>query len=142
MVLDEDGFVTRAESDRRMDNRIALGTDPGHAYTIAREDRRKTTSSRGLAIWNKCVYGSRPGMVGIDEAITLYTAHLYCRLSKPTPEKMDEIVRSTLARVQEVKDRDAPDERWDWDEEARNIRRKLDRWVVKWNGLKAEEKRR
>ncbi len=135
-VLDFDGFVPRDEWERRDAKRREENTNPDRAYAVAFEDRRKTANARGLAIWARCRYGGGPGYVGLDEAITLYTAYEYCRLSRPTDEKMDRIVADTLRRVEVVYNRDGGHEEWDWRAEEKEIRDKLRRWARKWDVLK------
>lgn len=140
-VLDFDGFIPRSEWERRDAERRARNTDAGEAYDVAYADRRKKVNARGLKIWDNCRYGGGPGYVGLDEAIMLYTAHEYCRLSHPTPEKLEAIVQATLRKVEEIWRRDAAHERWDWQEETREVRSKLMRWVKRWDGIKANERR-
>jgi hypothetical protein len=139
VVLDTDGFVPREEWERRDEERRETNTDPVRAWSLAQEDRRKTTNARGLAIWGRCRYGGGPGYVGLDEAITLYTAYEYCRLTSPTDEKLDRIVADTMRRVREVYDRDASGERWDWSDEEQEVRDKLLRWVRKWDHIKVAD---
>ena len=93
-----------------------------------------------MAIWTKCKYGGGPGYVGIDEAITQYTAHAYCRLSKPTPAKLDAIVEDTLRHIRAIWSRDAQNEEWDWRAEAREVRQKLNRWIKRWENIRDNER--
>lgn len=139
-VLDFDGFISRKKWEKRDAERRAANTDPDRVYAVSWEDRRKKTNARGLKIWENCRYGGGPGYVGLDEAIMLYTAHEYCRLTRPTPEKLEAIVQATLRKVEEVWARDASHERWDWQEETREVRSKLTRWATRWDAIKADEK--
>lgn len=135
-VLDVDGFVSRKVWQRREDKRRADATDPDKVYAIGCEDRRKKVNARGLAVWGNTRYGGGPGYYGLDEAIMLYTAQCYCRLTAPTQEKLDQIVRDTLEKVREVHARDASGETWDWQEETREVQQKLMRWVKRWDQIK------
>lgn len=139
-VLDFDGFVSRETWQARDDKRRAENADPARAYAIGNEDKRKRASARGLAAWNNCRYGGGPGYLGIDEAIMQFTAWEYCRLSAPTPEKVERIVQDTLAKVRDIYNRDASHETWDWREEEREVRQKLGRWIKKWEAIKSSAK--
>lgn len=139
-VLDVDGFVPRKQWEKRDAERRAANTSPERTLAVAHEDRRKKVNARGLRIWDNCRYGGGPGYVGLDEAIMLYTAHEYCRLSNPTDGKLEAIVQATLRKVEEVWARDASHEQWDWREETREIRSKLMRWVKRWDQIKASER--
>ena len=136
-VNDKLAFIPRQTWEKIDAERRAENTNPMKAFAVAIADRRKTTNARGLRIWSQCRYGGGPGYVGLDEAITQYTALEYCRLSKPTPEKLEAIVQSTLTRVREVYERDAADERWNWKDEEKEVRDKLMRWVRKWDTIKS-----
>lgn len=135
-VLCGDGFQMRTEWERRIHERVAANSDPDKVYGAAYETRRSTTNARGVKIWEQVVYGGAPGHIGLDEAIMLFTAHEYCRLTRPTQDKIDHIVLETLTRIEGVKARYAPDEEWDWVEEEKEVRKKLMRWVRRWDQIR------
>ncbi len=139
-VLDTDGFVAREVWEQRDAERRERNTDPRQAWTVATEDKRKRANARGIAIWNRCRYGGGPGYVGLDEAVTLFTAYEYCRLTAPTQEKLDRIVTDTMRRVREVYERDAAHEQWNWRDEEKEVRDKLNRWVRKWDEIKGRDR--
>lgn len=136
-----DRFVTNDEFEKLEAARRATAMDPERAAKIGTEDRRKKVNARGNKIWEQCTYGGGRGHIGLDEAILLYTAHRYCQLDAPTEAKLEAIITDTLTRVEEIKARDAPNERWDWDEEEREVRAKLMRWVKRWDEIKDEREK-
>lgn len=141
-MLDTDGFIPRKTWEARDAKRRADATDPDKVYGVAYEDRRKTKNARGLSIWNNTRYGGGPGYVGLDEAIMQFTAWEYCRLTSPTPEKIERIVQDTLTKVREVHARDAAHETWNWRDEEVEVRQKLGRWIKKWDAIKSAPRRR
>lgn len=139
-------FIPRKEWEKRDAKRYAEQTDPDRAYQAAHEDRRRSKNARGVMLWSKCRYGGGPGHVGLDECIMLYTAYEYCRLPAMPKDKwnaaMDRIVDDTMALIRRVKERDAPNERWNWDDERKEVRAKLFRWAKKWDGIKDDKPKR
>jgi hypothetical protein len=135
-------FIPRKQWEKQDAERYALQTNPDYGFKVANEDGRKTKNARGIQIWKQCRYGGGPGHVGLDEAIMLFTAYEYCtlhlKIGETKQQGLDRIVENTIAKIKEVKSKDAPDEHWDWNAEHKEVRAKLMRWVRRWDGLKAE----
>jgi hypothetical protein len=87
-------------------------------------------------IWQHAKYKPRAGeaYIGIDEAILRATAHLWAAYGGEWSD--DKIIDDVLGCVKRVKERDAPNERWDWSAERREIADKLERFKHKWEVLK------
>lgn len=121
-----------------------------NAHHYAWEDRLKKANARGMKVWERTAYHGSDGMYGIDEAVMLFTAYLYCVRSgeakragtKVTESQMQQIVDMTVNMVKKIKNRDAPEEEWSWDAEAVSVRKKLDRWAKRWDGGLREEAER
>lgn len=144
-VLWDGKWISAKKRDRLIAARKADIND--NAYKYAWEDRNKKVNARGLKVWEKTAYHGGPGMFGVDEAIMLFTAYMYCVRSgeakrqgkRVSEESMDQIVKMAAFEVEKIQQRDAPRERWDYDRERVAIRQKLDRWARKWDGGLSEK---
>lgn len=139
-VLWNGKWISAEKRDENIAARRKDVNDNAHHYAF--EDRNKKTTARGLQVWDRASYHGGPGMYGVDEAVTMFTAHMYCirsaeakrEKSRVSESSMEQIVRITVGEIEKIKRRDAPGERWDWEAEKKSVREKLDRWARKWDG--------
>lgn len=95
------------------------------------DDRRWTLGT----IWSHARYKTQSrNSIGVDEAILRSVAMMYnLEAGQNVIVDKDAIIDRVLYRVQQIKARDAPGERWDWKAERANIADKLVRWEDKYN---------
>lgn len=132
-VLVNGEWIGRKTADKPTPGQTAEG-----AYTLAMAGGKAKYEANLMALWRDRVRLHAPrGYVGVDEAVMLTTARMHCAGIKP-----DVVVPFVLARVRSVKERDAPEEKWDWESERASIKAKLDRWMRKWVEMTPNKKAR
>ncbi len=137
LYLGPAGFVTKDELPQRVEN----GLDHKRALELNWEETGRGWQKRYDGMWEGTRLGGGYPFIGLDDAQLRATAILYSY----NKDNDDVIVERVLRKTMDIKRRDAPNEHWDMDEEARKIKDKLDRWVPKWDFMekqRAAEKRR
>jgi len=109
--------------------------DEEGALKVAAYHTKKDAPAGWHAIWDRCRYHAGPGYIGVDEASMRATAFVWCRADNAIDP--DVLVERVLKKIKEVKDRDASDEIWDWQKERAKVSKQLQKWVAKWEVLKA-----
>lgn len=129
-------WLSKAEVKKRnQDARAAQGRQ-GLVGAMMREAGYNGKQLPIGQLWQHTKYKPKAGeaFIGVDEAILRATAYLWAAHGGEWQDDM--IVDTVLGEVRRVKTRDAPNERWDWAAERREIADKLERWKSKWQALK------
>ncbi len=118
---------------------------PGKALELAWDIGNRNWSRRIELLQDGTRIGGGYPYIGLDEFQLRATATMWAALKTKPAERYQTIVRSVFKMTMQIKQRWAPDERWDDDAETTKISEKLDRWIEKFELLeeinKAEKKR-
>ena len=130
-LIDGPGFITREQ----MKEKVKQAKAEAGIVTLANDmvGGRKFKSLDD--IWRHTKYKGDAritAFIGLDEAILRATAWLYARKPFWTD---DQIVDAVLFEVRQIKDKQAPTERWDWEQERREIKDKLARYKARWKAF-------
>jgi len=145
-VMYDGAWIKRADAEKRMASAVEkASTDDDRAEVAmnwARILKGGKVAEKSLdMMWATEVrYKPTRGYVGIDEAVMKTCARLWCSKSiqlKGT-ERVDEVVRQTHRKLKNFAVQwDGPT--WNEQQQKEAIRRKLARWIPKWEAIKAQE---
>jgi hypothetical protein len=113
--------------------------NPLAAYDQAYGDGKRRANKSIDDMWtNRVRYHAPRGYIGIHEAALQHTATLYIAL----PEMHEAaVVEAVMRRIQDIKDRDAPDEQWDMGKEADTVLAMYRSWKPKWREYENQRRR-
>lgn len=116
-----------------------VAVDPMAKFEGIYGEGTRTASKNLNTMWSDRVrYHAPRGYIGIHEASLIHTAQLYMTATDMPESKIVEIV---MSRIAASKDRDAPDESWDMEAEAKIVRDMLRSWQPKWKEYVADRRR-
>lgn len=132
-------FVSQSQVKQQSSANKQKASGLKSARMVLRDSGLSDQSLTAEEIWRHTRYGSGHGgaYIGLDEAILRVTAITYAKYGGEWTDET--IVQEVLHQVRKIKERDAPNERWDWRQEEKEVADKLERFKPRWEQLIREE---